>query len=225
MWRLFCLLLTFANSLNPDQDQEFCQSWSNSKPFYAEEFFEKVKFWKKSQHMTTKAWKITKHAKSYIRKTGFEPASFIMGLIRSPWHVFFIKLLVLSADNLWKQFRPRSSRTDKPFDTLIVFQKKYFWKMSADYSKTCVKRSLSKRQKICFKINYRQMQVKSIAEFQGEHYAILWTFIKLPFVIKIFVLSIFEWLFYTGFTVHQFMDEKWYHPACKELIVRPEFFY
>ena len=37
--------------------------------------------------------------------------------------------------------------------------------------------------------------------FQGEHSAILLTFIKLPFVIKIFVLSIFEWLFYTGFTV------------------------
>ena len=37
---------------------------------------------------------------------------------------------------------------------------------------------------------------------QGEHSAILSTFIKLPFVIKIFVLSIFEWPFYTGFTVH-----------------------
>ena len=36
---------------------------------------------------------------------------------------------------------------------------------------------------------------------QGEHSAILSTFIKLPFVIKIFVLFIFEWLFYTGFTV------------------------
>ena len=36
---------------------------------------------------------------------------------------------------------------------------------------------------------------------QGEHSAILLTFIKLPFVIKIFVLSIFEWPFYTGFTV------------------------
>ena len=35
---------------------------------------------------------------------------------------------------------------------------------------------------------------------QGEHSAILLTFIKLPFVIKIFVLSIFEWPFYTGFT-------------------------
>ena len=39
---------------------------------------------------------------------------------------------------------------------------------------------------------------------QGEHSAILSTFIKLPFVIKIFVSSIFEWQFYTGFTVSSF---------------------
>ena len=37
---------------------------------------------------------------------------------------------------------------------------------------------------------------------QGEHSAILLTFIKLPFVIKIFVLSVFQWPFYTSFTVH-----------------------
>ena len=36
---------------------------------------------------------------------------------------------------------------------------------------------------------------------QGEHSAILSTFIKQSFVIKIVVLSIFEWPFYTGFTV------------------------
>ena len=36
---------------------------------------------------------------------------------------------------------------------------------------------------------------------QGEHSAILLTFIKPPFVIKIFVLSIFEWPLKTGFTV------------------------
>ena len=38
---------------------------------------------------------------------------------------------------------------------------------------------------------------------RGEHSEILLTFIKLPFVIEIFVLSIFdfEWPFYTGFTV------------------------
>ena len=36
---------------------------------------------------------------------------------------------------------------------------------------------------------------------QEEHSAILLTFIKLPLVIKTFVLSIFKWPFYTGFTV------------------------
>ena len=36
---------------------------------------------------------------------------------------------------------------------------------------------------------------------QGEHSAIISTFIKLPFVIEIFVLSIFEWQYYTGYTV------------------------
>ena len=42
-----------------------------------------------------------------------------------------------------------------------------------------------------------------------EHSAILSTFIKLPFVIKTFVLSIFEWPFYTGFTVAQIcFDDK-----------------
>ena len=34
---------------------------------------------------------------------------------------------------------------------------------------------------------------------QGERSAILSTFIKLPAVIKIFILSFFEWPFYTGF--------------------------
>ena len=36
---------------------------------------------------------------------------------------------------------------------------------------------------------------------QREHSAILSTFIKLSFVFKTFVLSMFEWPFYTGFTV------------------------
>ena len=46
------------------------------------------------------------------------------------------------------------------------------------------------------------MQIKSIAECsKRELSAILLTFIELPIVIKIFVLSIFEWPFYTGFTV------------------------
>ena len=48
------------------------------------------------------------------------------------------------------------------------------------------------------------MQVKSIAEcskWSILQYICQLTFIKLPFVIKIFVLSIFEWQFYIGFTV------------------------
>ena len=36
---------------------------------------------------------------------------------------------------------------------------------------------------------------------QGEHSAILSKFIKLPFVFKIYVLSMFEWPLKTGFTV------------------------
>ena len=48
------------------------------------------------------------------------------------------------------------------------------------------------------------MQVKNIEECsKGEHSAILKTFIKLRFVIKILVLSIFEWPLKTGFTVHK----------------------
>ena len=43
---------------------------------------------------------------------------------------------------------------------------------------------------------------------QGEHSAILSTFIKLPLVIKLFVLSIFEWPFKTGFTVYTKHPEK-----------------
>ena len=58
------------------------------------------------------------------------------------------------------------------------------------------------KKNLVFKTNHGLMQVKSIAEFfNGEHSAILPTFIKLPFVIESFVLSIFEWLLKIGFTV------------------------
>ena len=46
-------------------------------------------------------------------------------------------------------------------------------------------------------INYKK---KSIAEC-----SMLLTFIKLPFVVKTFVLSIYEWPFYTGFTVPPYL--------------------
>ena len=66
------------------------------------------------------------------------------------------------------------------------------------YSKTCVKQPLSKGPKIGFQyqlsLNAGQMHCSS---------ATLLTFIKLPNVIKIFVLSIFESPFYTSFTVNQ----------------------
>ena len=53
------------------------------------------------------------------------------------------------------------------------------------YRKTCVKRPLSRRPKMVFKNTYRLMQVKYIAECSnGEHSALVLTFIKLPFVIK-----------------------------------------
>ena len=71
-----------------------------------------------------------------------------------------------------------------------------------NYSKSNVKRSLSKRPKICFQdqlsLNAGQKYCRML---QLEHSAILSTFIRLPYVIKIFVLSILEWPFYTGFTV------------------------
>ena len=52
------------------------------------------------------------------------------------------------------------------------------------------------------------MQVKSIAECSKE---LLSTLIKLPIIIKIFVLSLFEWAFYTGFTLYTFSSTQWIH--------------
>ena len=56
------------------------------------------------------------------------------------------------------------------------------------YSKTCEKWPLSKRPKICFQdqlsLNAGQKYCRML---RGEHSAIRSTFIKLPFVIKIFV--------------------------------------
>ena len=43
---------------------------------------------------------------------------------------------------------------------------------------------------------------------QGEHSAILLTFIKVPFVINILVFSIFEWPLKTGFNDNVYTKEK-----------------
>ena len=63
--------------------------------------------------------------------------------------------------------------------------------------------SHSNRSKnLVWEANYCLMQVKSIAECsKGGAFCNTLTFIKQPFVIKIFVLSIFEWPLKTGFTV------------------------
>ena len=70
------------------------------------------------------------------------------------------------------------------------------------YSKICVKRPFKKKTKIGFQdrlsLNAGQKYCRML---QGEHSATLLTFIELPLVIKIFVLSILEWLLKTGFTV------------------------
>ena len=78
-------------------------------------------------------------------------------------------------------------------------RKQCLWRV---YSKTCLKRSFKKETKIAFQdrlsLNAGQKYCRML---QGEHSAKLSTFIKLPFVIKIFVWSIFEWPLNRGFTV------------------------
>ena len=50
---------------------------------------------------------------------------------------------------------------------------------------------------------------------QGEHFAILLIVIKVPFVVKTFVLSIFLCLFYTGFTIlFVFILSSTYYSSC-----------
>ena len=77
------------------------------------------------------------------------------------------------------------------------------------YRKTCLKRSLLKKTKIGFQdrlsLNAGQKYCRML---QGEHSAILLTFITLPLVITIFILSIFEWPLKTGFTVHVYYSKR-----------------
>ena len=66
------------------------------------------------------------------------------------------------------------------------------------YSKTCLKGALKKKTKILFQdcLIWVKVLQRSILQY-------LWTsLIKLPFVFKTFVLSIFEWPLKTGSTVY-----------------------
>ena len=100
----------------------------------------------------------------------------------------------------------QTKETEKLKEKLEVSKDKRRINQKLRYSKTCVKRPLSKRPKIDFRdqlsLNAGQ---KYCRMHHLDHSAILSTFIKLLIVIKIFVLSIFEWSFYTDFTVYNFI--------------------
>ena len=61
------------------------------------------------------------------------------------------------------------------------------------YTKTCVNGHSQKFQD--------QLSLNAGQKYYRMLSAILLTCIQLPVIVKTFVLSIFEWLFYTGFTV------------------------
>ena len=98
----------------------------------------------------------------------------------------------LSADGHSRQ--RINSLSDKEKNTLVC-------------SKTCLKQPLKRKTKIGFQdrlsLNAGQKYCRML---QGEHSAILSAYIKLPFAIKTFVLSIFEWLLKAGFTVVSIKD-------------------
>ena len=81
----------------------------------------------------------------------------------------------------------------KPMKIQITYNKMTVKTLIVIYSKICLKRPLKNKTKIGFQyqlpLNAGQKYCRML---QVEHSAILSTFIKLPVVIKIFVLSIFE---------------------------------
>ena len=86
---------------------------------------------------------------------------------------------------------------------LFIFNIHRFWKLSHDdvfriYSETCLKRPLKQKTKIGF-------QDQLLLNVGQKYYRMLSTFIKLPFAIKTFDLSIFEWLLKTGFTEYIYL--------------------
>ena len=98
-----------------------------------------------------------------------------------------------------------TDNTERLFVFSQLCQAKIFYKAKTAntvYSKTCLKRPLKKEdQKLFFNTDYRLMQVTSISECSKRAFCNTLTFIKLLFVFKTFVLSIFEWPLKTSFTV------------------------
>ena len=84
--------------------------------------------------------------------------------------------------------------------------------MLLDNTSNTVKPVLSghskRRPKIVFQDRLSLNAGQKYCRMLQEHSAILSTFIKLPFVIKIFVLSIFKWLLKTGFTISDIFSKR-----------------
>ena len=99
------------------------------------------------------------------------------------------------------------------FCRLLIFSKSTFSKNSFKNTEKPVLSGHSKEdQKKVFKTDNHLMQVKSIAECSHgvlEHTAVLMTCTKLPHGFKTFILSIFEWLLKTGFTVLSECQNDW----------------
>ena len=75
------------------------------------------------------------------------------------------------------------------------------------YSITCLKQQLKMKTKNLFsRPIITQFRSKVLQNAPREHSAIISTCIKLSFVFKTFVLSIFEWPLKTGFTVYMFVN-------------------
>ena len=86
-----------------------------------------------------------------------------------------------------------------------------------------------KVQKMFFKTNYSLSRSKVLqnaplgpkyCRMLKEHSAILSTFIKLPFFIKIFVLSIFEWPFLHRIYI---IESQWEHSAILSTFIKLPF--
>ena len=140
---------------------------------------------------------------NHIQRSMYEGHQYIYWLKSSSFetqvarnNIYNFMLKVFAYPNLWPPLKTPGdiSSRSRGLNLVCIFM----------YS-TFVKRPLSKRPKNGFQdqllLNAGQKYCRML---QGEHSAILSTFIKLPFVIKIFVLSIFEWAFYTGFTVYPY---------------------
>ena len=122
---------------------------------------------------------------SHTTKSGFHPYAHVIRMQQKKNHFFsrqcsqFIKSAKILADHCI-----------------------YSLSILRSYSETCLKRPLREKTKNVFhdQLSLNEGQ-KYCRMLPLEHSAILLTFIKLPFVMKIFVLPICEWPLKTGFTV------------------------